>query len=226
MVRALLAKVLAIFLLLMFPLVNLTMTMFKLAGRFAGATLRRALHIDVPGNQKKTLERLFTPIWIVVGLYGAWKVQWNYLAMLFAFLAFRSGANVSRTLVYSIHDGKIIERYTSDSKVFGILGKAVKISLLLEGTFVIAFALAYKALSLTTTSTGTSTTLFVTALWVAGLVFGALFGWLIARNNDGVLLEDQITIVLLFAGKKGKEKTEKTIGSTLKMGRNFGRYRR
>jgi len=222
----LLAKVLAILLLLVFPFINLTMTMFRLAGKFAGATLKKALHIDVPGNQKKTLERLFTPIWILVGLYGAWKVQWNYLAMLFAFLAFRSGANVARTLVYSIHDGKIIERYTSDSWVFGILGKAVKISLLLESTFLVAFALAYKALSLTTTSTGTSTTLFVMTLWLAGLVFGAFFGWFITRNNDGVLLEDEITVVLLFAGKKGKEKTEETIGSVLKTARGFERYRR
>ena len=221
-----LAKVLAILLLLTFPFVNMTMTAFRLAGKLAGATLKRALHINVPGNQKKTLERLFTPVWIIVGLYGAWKVRWDYLAMLFAFLAFRSGANVSRTLVYSIHDGRIIGRYTSEDRVFGILGKAVKVSLLLEGTFIVAFALAYKALSLTTTSTGTSTTLFVMTLWLAGLVFGAIFGWFIARNNDGVLLEDKITVVLLFAGKKSKEKTEETIESVLKTARGFERYRR
>ncbi|MEO2152663.1 MAG: hypothetical protein ABGW50_08410 [Thermococcus sp.] len=222
----LLTKVLAILLLLAFPFINLTMTMFRLAGRLAGATLRRALHIDVLGNQKKTLERLFTPIWIIVGLYGAWKVRWDYLAMVFAFLAFRSGANVSRTLVYSVHDGKIIEKYTSDSRVLGIIGKAVKVSLLLEGTFVVAFALAYKALSLTTTSTGTSATLFVMTLWLVGLIFGAIFGWFIARNNEGILLEDQITVVLLFAGKKGKEKTEETIDSVLKTAKGFGRHRR
>ena len=212
----LLAKVMAILLLLAFFFMNLALMM-------AGITLRRTFRIDVPGNQKKTLERLFTPVWIIVGLYGAWKVRWDYLAMLFAFLAFRSGANVSRTLVYSIHDGRIIERYTSDDRVFGILEKAVKVSLLLEGMFIVAFALAYKALSLTTTSTGTSTTLFVMALWLAGFVFGAIFGWFMARNNDGILLEDQITVVLLFAGKKGKEKTIEPVLKTLK---GFERYRR
>lgn len=219
----LLAKVMAILLLLAFFFMNLALMMARLMSKLAGITLRRTFRIDVPGNQKKTLERLFTPVWIIVGLYGAWKVRWDYLAMLFAFLAFRSGANVSRTLVYSIHDGRIIERYTSDDRVFGILEKAVKVSLLLEGMFIVAFALAYKALSLTTTSTGTSTTLFVMALWLAGFVFGAIFGWFMARNNDGILLEDQITVVLLFAGKKGKEKTIEPVLKTLK---GFERYRR
>ena len=159
-----LTKVLVILLLLAFPFVNLTMTAFRLAGKLAGVTLKRAFHIDVPRNQKRTLERLFTPIWIIVGLYGAWRVRWDYLAMLFAFLAFRSGANVSRTLIYSVHNGRIIEKYTSDSRILGILGKAVKVSLLLESMFIVAFALAYKALSLTTISAGTSATLFVMTL--------------------------------------------------------------
>lgn len=218
-----LAKVMAILLLLALFFMNLALMMARLMSKLAGITLRRTFRIDVPGNQKKTRERLFTLICVVVGIYGVWKVRWDYLAMLFAFLAFRSGANVSRTLVYSIHDGRIIERYISDDRVFGILGKAVKVTLLLEGMFIVAFALAYKALSLTTTSTGTSTTLFVMALWLAGFVFGAIFGWFIARNNDGILLEDQITVVLLFAGKKGKEKTIEPVLKTLK---GFERYRR
>ena len=219
-----LAEVLAVLFLLAFLLVNLTLTVARLAGRLAGATLKRTLHIDVPRNQKKNLERLFTPIWIAVGIYGAMKVRWDLLAMVFAFLAFRSGANVSRTLVYSVHDGRIIEKYTSDSRVLGIIGKAVKISLLLEGTFVIAFALAYKALSTTTNPSGSSTTSFIALLWFAGLIFGAVFGWLVSRNNEGVLLENQIAVVWFFAGKKGKEKTERTIESTAKRVKGFERY--
>jgi len=45
---------------------------------------------------------------------------------------------------------------------------------------------------------------------LAGLIFGAIFGWFIARNNDGILLEDQIVVVWFFAGKTGIKKTEKT----------------
>ena len=224
MVVTLIGELLALLFLLLFLIANLALTAIRLSGKIAGATLKRTLHIDVPQNEKKGLERLFTIIWIVVGLYGALRVRWDILAMVFAFLAFRSGANVSRTLVYSIHDGKIVEGYTKDSRALGIIGKAVKISLLLESLFVIAFAIAYKALSMTTNPSGSSTSLFIAGLWIVGLVFGAVFGWLIASNNRGILLENQIAVVWFFTGKKGKEKTEKTIETTTKKVKSLSRH--
>ncbi|WP_457741333.1 hypothetical protein [Thermococcus sp.] len=217
-------EVLSIILLLGFLGINVTLTIVRLSGRIAGVTLKKTLRIDVPKNEKKILERFFTPIWILVGLWGVWKTRWDILAMVFAFLAFRSGANVSRTLVYSIHDGKLVEEYTRDSKILGIVGKATRISLLLEGIFVIALALAYKTLSAATNPSGSSSSLFLVELWTSGLIFGAIFGWLIAKNNRGILLENQIAIVWLFAGKKGKEKTEEVLKKTGGKVKGIGKY--
>jgi hypothetical protein len=206
-----LTEVLSILLLLAFLGVNLTVTGLRIGGRLAGITLKRLMKVEVPRNEKKGIERLFTPLWILIGLWGAWQVRWSVLAMLFAFLAFRSGANVSRILVYSIHDSRIIERYTSEGRILKLLGKAVKWSLTLEGTFILAFALAYKAISVTTGPTGSSRGGLILWLWLSGLLFGLLFGWFIARNNDGILLENEIAIVSFFAGKKGQEKTKGAI---------------
>jgi len=215
----LLVELTALLLLSVFLILNLLMAVVRITGRLAGATLRKTLRIEVPRNEKKNLERLFTIVWVGVGLYGAWKVRWDVLAMAFAFLAFRGGANVSRTLVYSVHDGRIIEESTGERGALRILGRAVRISLLLDGLFVVAFALLYKALSTTANPSGGSKALFILTLWLAGLLFGAAFGWFIARNNRGILLENQIAVVGFFTGKKGKEKTEETLALTRRAGR-------
>ncbi|ASJ06304.1 hypothetical protein A3L08_02635 [Thermococcus pacificus] len=199
-------ELLSLVLLLIFLGINVMSWFIRIGGKLAGVTLRKALRVDVPRNEKKGLERLFTLIWVAIGLWASFKVRWNYLAMLFAFLAFRSGANITRTLVYSIHDGKVLEKYAGDSRALSLLSRAVRASLLLEGLFVFAFGLAYKAISMTARPGEFSRGLFILELWLAGLVFGALFGWLIARNNRGILLENQIVVVYFFAGKKGREK--------------------
>lgn len=199
--------IISFLLLLVFLGINLWLSLLRIMGKIAGKLAKKALRVELPENEKKNLERLFTPIWVIVGLYGLWKVRWDYLAMLFAFLAFRSGANVSRLLVYSHHDGKILGEIRG--RLLGTLARATKLGLLLEGIFVLALALSYKALSTVSTQRSSAGT-FLIELWLAGLVFGFVFGWLIARNNRGILLKDQILLVLLFAGKKGVEKTEET----------------
>ncbi|WP_456422983.1 hypothetical protein [Thermococcus sp.] len=209
-------SLLSYLLLLLFLGINLWLSILRITSRIAGKFLTKAFRINLPPNEKKTMERMFTVIWLAVGIYGALKVRWNLLAMVFAFLAFRSGANVSRTLVYSIHDGKIIERHVRDSRTLGIMGRAVRISLLLEGLFVIAFALAYKVLSTTAGPARGSASIFIVELWILGLVFGVAFGLMVARNNEGILLENQMAVVWFFTGKKSKEKTERTIEETTK----------
>jgi len=212
----LLWELLSAVLLLTFLGINLWLWLIKVVGVLAGITVRKALRVEVPGNEKKGLERLFTPIWMLIGLWASLKVRWDLLAMLFAFFAFRSGVNVSRTLVYSVHDGKILEEYTGDSRVLSLIGKAAKASLLLEGVFVLAFGLAYKAISVTARPGELSRGPFILELWLAGLGFGAFFGWLIARNNRGILLENQIAVVSFFAGKKGREKADE-LGRKVKL---------
>ncbi|NJE79682.1 hypothetical protein E3E34_11355, partial [Thermococcus sp. GR4] len=71
-------SIVSLFLLLAFLGVNLWLSFTRLMKRVTGKLFRRALRVDLPENEKKTLERLFTPIWIAVGLYGAWKVRWDY----------------------------------------------------------------------------------------------------------------------------------------------------
>ncbi|GAB6136423.1 hypothetical protein [Thermococcus prieurii] len=200
-----LLRILSPLILLSFIGINIWLSFIRFTAKITGKLARKALRIELPENEKKTLERLFTPIWVGVGLYGAWKVRWDCLAMLFAFLAFRSGANVSKLLVYSHHDGKILRNLRG--RFLGTLARVTRLGLLLEGTFILALALAYKALSALSTSRG-PVGIFILKLWLLGLLSGFAFGGLVARNNGGILLRDQIALVLLFAGKKTAEKAE------------------
>jgi hypothetical protein len=210
-----LRELLSLLFLVTFLLINIGMTFMRVFRSLTGMAWRKVLRLDIPENEKKNLEKLYTVVWLMVGGWALVKL-WGWsatriTAALFGFLAFRSGANVTKTLIYSLHDRRTIEEYTGDSNVLEIIGTATKLSLLLETVFVVAFTLAYKALSVTINTTGTRANTFIIYLWLLGLVFGLLFGWFIAKNNRGILLRNAITTVWFFTARTGKKKAEKTV---------------
>jgi hypothetical protein len=210
-----LRELLSLLLLLTFLLIKLGIALMRAFGNLAGMTLRKTLRVEVPENEKKNWEKLYTAVWLLVGGWAALKL-WGWSATkimgaFFGFLEFRSGANITRTLIYGLHDQRIIKEYTGDSSTLKIIGTATKLSLLLETVFVVAFALAYKLFSVTMSPNGMKANTFILYLWLLGLVFGLLFGWFIARNNRGILLRNAITTVGFFTARKGKKKTDETV---------------
>ena len=209
-----LGELLSLFLLATFLLINVILAFMRVFGSLAGMAWRKALRLDIPENEKKGIEKVYTVIWLAVGIWAFWKL-WGWsatriMAAIFGFFAFRSGANITRTLIYGLHDQRIIEEYTDDSSVLRIIGTATKLSLLLETIFIVSFALVYKTLSVTVNPNGKSASTFILYLWLAGLLFGLLFGWFIARNNRGILLRNAIATVWFFTARKGKKKADKT----------------
>ncbi len=217
-------EIASLMLLLAFIGINIAVGLGRLFGRFAGVTLRRVLGVDLPENEKKGLERLFTLVWVPIGIWAflrlwSWSVS-GIAGAVFGFLAFRSGANLTRTLVYSIHDRKIIEEH-GEGRVLSIVGKATGLSLLLEAIFIFSFALAYKLLSATITP-GRSANQLILLLWMGGLAFGLFFGWFMTRNNRGILMRNAIVVVSFFATKKGKTKVEGTAETAKRVTNKLG----
>ena len=215
-----LQELLSLLILATFILINAALLVGRLLGAITGMTWRKVLRLDLPENEKKGWERLYTLVWLPIGLWAFYKL-WGWsltraTAAVFGFFAFRSGANVARTLVYSLHDRKIIEEYAGESRTLGTIGRATRLSLLVEGLFVVSFALLYKTLSVTLNPGGRSASAFILYLWLAGLLFGLLFGWLIARNNRGILMRNAIATVGFFALRKGKEKVDGTTDAVKK----------
>ncbi|WP_457752597.1 hypothetical protein [Thermococcus sp.] len=132
----------------------------------------------------------------------------NILLGLLTFLTFRNGATISKKLIYGIHDANLIKESAGDKKILGLINRAVGLGILSEILFLFLFiwALSYRAITI-----GMNALLrlglneLVLYLWIAGVVFGAVFGMFIAHNNKGILLQNEVMLVLLFAGKKGFE---------------------
>ncbi|ASJ11508.1 hypothetical protein [Thermococcus thioreducens] len=215
-------EILAFVFLIAFLFINLVLMLMRTFGSLAGMTWRKVLRLEIPENKKKGLEKLYTLFWLTVGIWAFWKL-WGTsgAAAIFGFLAFRSGANITKTLIYGLHDQRIIEKYTEDSRLLGIIGTATKLTIMLETVFVVAFALAYKAFSVTLSPGGVSANTFILSLWVLGLIFGLLFGRFIARNNDGILLQNAVAVVGFFTTRKGKKKTEETVEKAKKAPRKL-----
>lgn len=219
-------ELLAILLLATFLLIKIALTLMRTFGRITGMTWRKVLRLDITENEKKGLEKVYTLTWIIIGALAFIKL-WGWsltrvTAALFGFLAFRGGANVTKTLIYGLHDQRIIEGYTEDSKILGVVGKATKLSLLLETLFVVAFALAYKAFSVALKPGGMGANTFILLLWLSGLVFGLFIAWFIARNNRGILLKDAIATVGFFTLRKGKKKTGETLKKPQEISKKLG----
>ncbi|WP_052289030.1 hypothetical protein [Thermococcus onnurineus] len=67
----------------------------------------------------------------------------------------------------------------------------------------------YKTLSVTLNPNGMSANSFIILLWLSGLAFGVLFGRLITRNNQGILLRNAMITVGFFTGRTGRQKVKK-----------------
>ncbi len=203
-----LGRLLSIILLTVFLLMNLAMLVIK---PFVGAGTRlwkRIFGVNIPKDDKRGYGWLHTLAWIAVGVWAVWKLKSaGVLAEFFGFLSFRSGANVTRTLVYGLHDRDTLRKYSGEG-LLSIIGNVMKFSLLMETVFVASIALAYKTLSITE-GPRISAGGFILFLWTAGLLFGLVFGWLTARNHRGVLLQNTVPVVLFFSIRTGKSRTDK-----------------
>jgi len=191
----------ALIFLMMFLAVNFVVWMFKVMGKLTAALLRKAFSLSMPENERRWLERLFTPIWIAVGIWAFLKLKnESLLVALFGLFSFRSGGNTAKTIVYSLHDRRLVKKLGDG----GLLSRVTAAVITLEMMFFIGMALAYKAVSVVA---GSSAWLFY--LWFGGLAFGLLFFSIVARNNDGVLMKNVLSIAVFFSGRKGMESVER-----------------
>ncbi len=203
-------EILSFLLLAVFLLINILLTLNRLGTKIFGTATRKTLRIELPENEKKAYEKFFTLLWIIIGIWAFWRIKdMTLIGAILAFLAFRSGGNVSKTLIYGIHDMKIIREYTSDSRILEAAGKVVQLSLLLESLLIFSFALSYKVISAMLNGIN-----LIILLWFGGVIIGALFSLFIAKNNKGILTKDDIIVVLFFMGKKGRDSLVTVAGKT------------
>jgi hypothetical protein len=212
-------KLLALFLLGVFLSANIFISFIRTFQKGASLFLKGLLRSNIPENEKKSMEKVYTVAWLVIGLWAFWELKdKTLLGAFFGLLSFRSGANVGKVLVYSHHDAKLVEEL-GEGRVLGMISTVVRLSLVLEATFLLSLALAYKAVSVSL-GRGTAGHLLL-GLWFAGLIFGLIFGFLVARNNRGILLSDSISTIAFFTMRSV---SIKTASASKKLGNNLEKH--
>ncbi|ADT84666.1 hypothetical protein [Thermococcus barophilus] len=198
-------QVLAYVLIIPFVLLNVMISMMRFFISAGSKLMTKIFRIQIPKNEKREYEILFTITWIVAGIYALKSFKnTNILLGILIFLTFRNGAAISKKLIYGIHDANLIKENAEDKKILGLINRAVGLGILSEILFLFIWALSYRAITI-----GMNALLrlglneLVLYLWIAGVVFGAVFGMFISHNNKGILLQNEVMLVLLFAGKKG-----------------------
>lgn len=196
--------ILTYILLIPFVLISLIISMAGVLLSATGKAVARILRVQLPGDEKRRYRFLFTAVWVAAGIYAVRQLEnTNPLVLFLTFLTFRNGASIVMKFIYGVHDAAVIGEHTKDSRVLALAGRAVRLAVLTEVLFLLVWAVSYRTITVSIKGTGFSA--FLLYLWIAGAVFGALFGVFIARGNRGILLQDELSIVLLFTGKKGLE---------------------
>lgn len=207
--------VIAYLILIPFLLLNIAIILGRFLQSRLAAFLRGKLNIDVPYEtyKEKRYNLFYTLLWIIVGIAGYLMLENpTILSAVFVFLAFRSGANTTRRVIFGMHDAKMIREHTSDSTLIGVVSKAIKLGLITEVLFLLIWGVVYKTLSATIkVSFGLGFNQLTLILWGAGLIFGLIFGLIRARGSIGFLLKDELSLVLLFSLEKAKGEAMKKI---------------
>ncbi|ACS32653.1 hypothetical protein [Thermococcus gammatolerans] len=215
MMTMIVEKALSLALLSVFLGLNVMVGVARFTVGMGSSVWRRVLRVEIPENEKKGYEILYTVIWIAIGLWAFWKLKdKTLLGAVLGIFTFRSGSNLSKTLIYTVHDQRIVREYSNEGRLLSIIGRASTLSLLIEALFVVTLGIAYKTLSITLKS-GMSAGNFLLYLWGAGFLFGLLFGWFVGRNNRGILMSNAFPILVFFMARTGKKKTEEVVRKPL-----------
>jgi hypothetical protein len=152
-------------------------------------------------------------IWISVGLLNVLLLDEKIsLGTIIIFLAFRSGANLSKRFIFGIHDTIIIKKNFSNSKVETKLTFLVRLGTITELSFLVIWGVLYQYLSVSVKSLlGVEVNLLVIMLWIIGFIYGILSSLILSKISDQILLQNEFGIAMLLSGQLLRDKVENKI---------------
>ena len=159
-------------------------------------------------SENKLFKRVNLFIWIAIGTINVIYLDNPVsLGAIFIFLAFRSGTSLSKRFIFGIHDVKTMRFHLPDSKTTNIASFIVKVSIVIELLFVLAWGLLYKYISVSIQSNlGIDVNYLMILLWLSGLIYGIVFSVIQSHFSKQILLKNEIGIALMLSGEGLKEK--------------------
>jgi hypothetical protein len=149
-------------------------------------------------------------IWSIIGVLYLLSLD-NPLSLggLMVFLAFRSGAGLSRRFIFGIHDLKIMKHHLPDNMTADMVSFMLRFGIFVELLFILTWGLLYQYLSVSVHSLfGIEVNFLTLFLWIAGLIYGALISLIQSIMSKQFLLKNEIGIALMFSGQIIKDRVE------------------
>jgi len=191
--------ILAYLILLPFILFNIVLSMITFIRnkftRYAFSILRK----DIVFAQKNITDRIYSFSWVVFGSVGCLvSGVTNVLTLLMIFLAFNSGGNISKQIIFTIHDRRILSGEKEHVKRNFV--KIIAILTIIQLLFVLAWAVTYRIVSVSIkTIFGLDADIYIIILWVIGLIIGMIYSFIRTRKEPNLLMRNELT---LFSDKK------------------------
>ena len=210
---------LAFMILIPIIIINLLLLMGTLFQKILSSFLQKIFKVEenFKESENKLFKRINLIIWIAIGTINVIYLDNPVsLGAIFIFLAFRSGTTLSKRFIFGIHDVKTMKFHLPDSKTTNILSLIVKVSIVIELLFVLAWALLYKYLSVSIQSNlGIEVNILAILLWLSGLIYGIIFSVIQSHFSKQILLKNEIGIALMLSGEGFKQKV-KSSGEVVK----------
>ena len=193
-----------------FIFINLFFSIGSLFQKKVSKFLRKILKEEekLKDSQYNRFKLVNAFIWIAVGGITVFLLNDPIsLGALIVFIAFRSGATLSKRFIYGIHDTKIMKHQLSDKKISNIISSVLKVGIIVELSFLLVWGILYRYLSTSVKTNfgleGNSLALF---LWIAGFIYGMIFSMIQSNFSNQILLKNEIGIVLVLSGQLVREK--------------------
>ncbi|MBY9016710.1 MAG: hypothetical protein KGD68_13535 [Candidatus Lokiarchaeota archaeon] len=152
-------------------------------------------------------------VWITVGLINILNLD-NPISIssVVIFLAFRSGTTLSKRVTLGIHDLKVMKSRFSEKKYIKNVSRMVKISIIIELTFLLVWALLNRTLNVAVKSNfGIDVNILAIILWIAGIIYGFVFSLIISIPSKQFLLKNEIGIAFLLSGEIFEDKIKNKV---------------
>jgi hypothetical protein len=159
-------------------------------------------------SQYKKFKYINTLIWIAVGSINVFFLdELISLGTLIVFLAFRSGATLSKRFIFGIHDVKIMKHHLSDKKITKIISFMLKVGIIVELLFLLIWGILYQYLSVSVKTTfGIKVNILAILLWISGFIYGIILSVIQSSLSKQFLLKNEIGIALVLSGETVKER--------------------
>ena len=215
---------------LLVPLIglNIIISMGKSFSKKVGGLVSSLVKEEVvlaPAEERhfKQLDRIFQLLWFLVGAgaaifmlvragpSGALAVIGTIAGAVGIFMAFKSGALLTRFVAYAFHDRTLLREKAGQIPLGSLISKAIVPGVLANTAFLLVWALLFRLANVGVKGIGEAGVNWLPiGLWLGGLVFGYAYGRWRSREDPRFLLRDDLGVVA-FMGIMKADKERQSI---------------